>query len=48
MIMLVTENVTNISINVSKYSIEFDHHDELFVTAGVSRRIKVFDFSLVR
>ncbi|KAK6918802.1 hypothetical protein RJ641_017224 [Dillenia turbinata] len=28
-------------------SIEFDRDDELFATAGVSRRIKVFDFSLV-
>ncbi|VFQ61714.1 unnamed protein product [Cuscuta campestris] len=28
-------------------SIEFDHNDELFATAGVSRRIKVFDFSSV-
>ncbi|KAK6919299.1 WD40 repeat [Dillenia turbinata] len=28
-------------------SIEFDRDNELFATAGVSRRIKVFDFSLV-
>ncbi|XP_017978848.1 PREDICTED: E3 ubiquitin-protein ligase COP1 [Theobroma cacao] len=28
-------------------SIEFDHDDELFATAGVSRRIKVFEFSSV-
>lgn len=28
-------------------SIEFDCDDELFATAGVSRRIKVFDFSSV-
>ncbi|XVF81561.1 hypothetical protein PTKIN_Ptkin15bG0164300 [Pterospermum kingtungense] len=28
-------------------SIEFDRDDELFATAGVSRRIKVFDFSTV-
>ncbi|XP_075076065.1 LOW QUALITY PROTEIN: E3 ubiquitin-protein ligase COP1 [Nicotiana tabacum] len=28
-------------------SIEFDRDDELFATAGVSRRIKVFDFSSV-
>ncbi|RAL42846.1 hypothetical protein DM860_009353 [Cuscuta australis] len=28
-------------------SIEFDHNGELFATAGVSRRIKVFDFSSV-
>jgi len=28
-------------------SIEFDRDDELFATAGVSRRIKVFDFSAV-
>ncbi|XVE72461.1 hypothetical protein DITRI_Ditri11bG0041000 [Diplodiscus trichospermus] len=28
-------------------SIEFDRDDELFATAGVSRRIKVFDFSMV-
>lgn len=29
-------------------SIEFDRDDELFATAGVSRCIKVFDFSTVR
>jgi len=29
-------------------SIEFDRDDDLFATAGVSRRIKVFDFSAVR
>ncbi|XP_073123050.1 E3 ubiquitin-protein ligase COP1-like isoform X2 [Henckelia pumila] len=29
-------------------SIEFDRDDELFATAGVSRRIKVFDFSSVK
>lgn len=29
-------------------SIEFDRDDELFATAGVSRCIKVFDFSKVR
>ena len=29
-------------------SIEFDRDDELFATAGVSRCIKVFDFSMVR
>ncbi|XP_007049188.2 PREDICTED: E3 ubiquitin-protein ligase COP1 isoform X1 [Theobroma cacao] len=28
-------------------SIEFNRDDELFATAGVSRRIKVFDFSMV-
>lgn len=28
-------------------SIEFDRDDELFATAGVSRRIKVFEFSSV-
>jgi len=28
-------------------SIDFDQDDELFATAGVSRRIKVFDFSTV-
>ncbi|KAL3820769.1 hypothetical protein ACJIZ3_006674 [Penstemon smallii] len=28
-------------------SIEFDRDDELFATAGVSRRIKIFDFSSV-
>ena len=28
-------------------SIEFDRDDELFATAGVSRRIKVFDFATV-
>ncbi|CAN6803950.1 unnamed protein product [Brassica oleracea] len=30
------------------FSIEFDRDDELFATAGVSRCIKVFDFSSVR
>ncbi|KAL2317027.1 hypothetical protein Fmac_030903 [Flemingia macrophylla] len=29
----------------TRYSIEFDCDDDLFATAGVSRRIKVFDFS---
>ncbi|KAG8488380.1 hypothetical protein CXB51_016563 [Gossypium anomalum] len=29
-------------------SIEFDHDDESFATAGVSRRIKVFDYSMLR
>lgn len=29
-------------------SIEFDRDDDLFATAGVSRCIKVFDFSAVR
>lgn len=33
---------------MSYSSIEFDRDDELFATAGVSRRIKVFDFSSVR
>jgi E3 ubiquitin-protein ligase RFWD2 len=28
-------------------SIEFDRDDELFATAGVSRRIKVFEFATV-
>lgn len=28
-------------------SIDFDQDDELFATAGVSRRIKVFDFLTV-
>lgn len=28
-------------------SIEFDRDDELFATAGVSRRIKVFEFASV-
>jgi len=28
-------------------SIEFDRDDELFATAGVSKRIKVFEFSTV-
>lgn len=31
----------------SYFSIEFDRDDELFATAGVSRCIKVFDFSSV-
>jgi hypothetical protein len=30
-----------------KRSIEFDRDDELFATAGVSKRIKVFEFSTV-
>lgn len=30
------------------FSIEFDRDDERFATAGVSRCIKVFDFSSVR
>jgi hypothetical protein len=30
-----------------KCSIEFDRDDELFATAGVSKRIKVFEFSTV-
>ncbi|CAL1407235.1 unnamed protein product [Linum trigynum] len=34
------------SVNIVS-SIEFDRDDELFATAGVSRRIKVFDFSSV-
>ncbi|KAF7120316.1 hypothetical protein RHSIM_Rhsim13G0142800 [Rhododendron simsii] len=29
----------------TRYSIEFDRDDELFATAGVSRRIKVFEFA---
>lgn len=29
-------------------SIEFDRDDELFATAGVSRRIKIFSFATVR
>lgn len=28
-------------------SIEFDRDDEFFATAGVSRRIKVFEFATV-
>lgn len=35
-------------ITIIYYSIEFDRDDELFATAGVSRRIKVFEFSTVR
>ncbi|CAN1843394.1 E3 ubiquitin-protein ligase COP1 [Linum perenne] len=34
------------SVNIVS-SIEFDRDDELFATAGVSRRIKVFDFASV-
>ncbi|XP_057961632.1 E3 ubiquitin-protein ligase COP1-like isoform X1 [Malania oleifera] len=34
------------SVNIVS-SIEFDRDDELFATAGVSRRIKVFEFSTV-
>lgn len=30
------------------YSIEFDRDDELFATAGVSKQIKVFEYSTVR
>lgn len=40
-------SLTNVSLTVSHCSIEFDRDDELFATAGVSRRIKVFDFSSV-
>jgi hypothetical protein len=31
----------------SSGSIEFDRDDELFATAGFSRRIKVFEFAMV-
>ncbi|KAJ7562876.1 hypothetical protein O6H91_03G087500 [Diphasiastrum complanatum] len=31
----------------TRYSIEFDRDDEFFATAGVSRRIKVFEFATV-
>ncbi|KAG6523816.1 hypothetical protein ZIOFF_013703 [Zingiber officinale] len=31
----------------TRYSIEFDRDDEFFATAGVSKRIKVFEFSTV-
>ncbi|WZZ49714.1 hypothetical protein YC2023_049821 [Brassica napus] len=34
-------------LSCSLYDIEFDRDDELFATAGVSRCIKVFDFSSV-
>jgi hypothetical protein len=37
---------TNICYS-SKCSIEFDRDGELFATAGVSKRIKVFEFSSV-
>lgn len=37
----------NLSLLNPYFSIEFDCDDELFATAGVSRRIKVFDFSSV-
>ena len=37
----------NLSLLMPYFSIEFDQDDELFATAGVSRRIKVFDFSSV-
>ncbi|CAI9783952.1 unnamed protein product [Fraxinus pennsylvanica] len=37
-----------LKISFNCCSIEFDRDDELFATAGVSRRIKVFEFSSVK
>ena len=34
-------------VNFFDCSIEFDRDDELFATAGVSRRIKVFNYATV-
>ncbi len=36
-----------VDVCFSSGSIEFDRDDELFATAGVSRRIKVFEFATV-
>ncbi|KAL0300864.1 UNVERIFIED_CONTAM: E3 ubiquitin-protein ligase COP1 [Sesamum radiatum] len=36
-----------LSIHPNRMVIEFDRDDELFATAGVSRRIKIFEFSSV-
>ncbi|KAK6141182.1 hypothetical protein DH2020_025065 [Rehmannia glutinosa] len=41
------EDFQSVLSTFTRYSIEFDRDDELFATAGVSRRIKVFDFSSV-
>lgn len=38
----------DLTMYIALCSIEFDCDDDLFATAGVSRRIKVFDFSAVR
>lgn len=40
--------LTILELTMFYCSIEFDRDDELFATAGVSRCIKVFDFSTVR
>ena len=37
----------DLTMYIALCSIEFDCDDDLFATAGVSRRIKVFDFSAV-
>ncbi|THG04960.1 hypothetical protein TEA_012182 [Camellia sinensis var. sinensis] len=39
------EDFQSVLSTFTRYSIEFDRDDELFATAGVSRRIKVFEFS---
>ncbi|KAL8151015.1 hypothetical protein V2J09_020823 [Rumex salicifolius] len=44
---IVSRNSANPAMLKSDGTIEFDRDDELFATAGVSRRIKVFDFSSV-
>ncbi|KAK4369736.1 hypothetical protein RND71_009211 [Anisodus tanguticus] len=41
------EDFQSVLSTFKRYSIEFDRDDELFATAGVSRRIKVFEFSSV-
>ena len=45
--LLKTWSFNNFNMPLFNCSIEFDRDDELFATAGVSRRIKVFDFSSV-
>jgi len=47
-IILLTLHVTKLYLNFCQTSsIDFDRDDELFATAGVSRRIKVFNFETV-
>ncbi|KAK6133270.1 hypothetical protein DH2020_033031 [Rehmannia glutinosa] len=39
--------MSSVGLRTEKLIIEFDRDDELFATAGVSRRIKIFEFSSV-
>uniref|UniRef100_A0A3N7FQ44 Uncharacterized protein n=1 Tax=Populus trichocarpa TaxID=3694 RepID=A0A3N7FQ44_POPTR len=41
------EDFQSVLTNFTRCSIEFDRDDELFATTGVSRRIKIFEFSKV-